>query len=216
MPRPLEGNDLEVARLTSAILTGTWLDDSAVVEARPPPGTDLRSPSTSAAAVWKRAFSSGPQNRSDRRLSRSKHMSGTERFELTWGDPTFPWIPTRVRQALDGPPHTEYERVAAAVGESSAIGLSAPDFPLPDDFSFSDGVAAAVRAERAATGHILVETEIDGTRGWFILDTGASVTVVAAGWRSDLPILGESPLVSAYGVTAAPSSRACGRFRSGR
>ena len=32
MPRPLEGNDLEVARLTSAILTGTWLDDSAVVE----------------------------------------------------------------------------------------------------------------------------------------------------------------------------------------
>ncbi len=208
MPYPLEGQDLESARFLSSILTGVWLSDGSALEVgRGEPGDSSIPIQVRGGLLAGRALLD-PDSSGRPAAFEFESLGGTERLDVTWGDPDLPWVPTRLRHTVEGVAMTDFERVAAVVGEPATVGLSAPGFPEPDDFSFSAADGDGIRAERAPSGHVLVETEVDGTRGWFILDTGAAVTVLAAGWRNDLPIVGRSPLASAYGFMAAPVRRA--------
>jgi len=208
MPRPLEGQDLELARLLAAILTGTWLATGSAVriESSEADG-DVVLVRVDGGRLVARLLRDGPLGRP--LAFEVESLRGTERFELEYGDGPAPWVPARVRHRLRDIPISEYRRTAVAHAPSgAALGLVEPEVSIPRDVSF-DASSHAVRAVRANSGQLLVEAEVAGETGWFVLDTGASATVVASGWPSrELPRIGESPLVSAYSVAPAAVRRA--------
>ncbi len=208
MPRPLEGHDLEVARLLASVLTGTWLSpDSAVAVGPAEPGAKAIPVRVRGGRLEARLLLDEARLRPA--AFEVETLSGTERLELEFGRGPAPWVPARVRHSLGELPIGDYERSTVGHGSSAAaLGLRAPDFAIPKDTTF-EGAGRPVRAMRAKTGHTLVEVEVDETAGWFILDTGASATVVAGGWpREGLPRLGSAPLASAYGVSRSAVRRA--------
>lgn len=205
MPRTLSGHDLEIARLLAAVLTGTWLAPRGILmlEQGPAPGTPI-TVRVRDGRLEGRLLLDEAGRPSAFELDT---LRGTERLELRPGESAAPWVPSRIRHTLDGLPVAEYESLAIGHGEPRTVGLRKPPFPFPDDFVLTAS-GPPVRVERAKTGHILVEVEADGAKGWFILDTGASATVAAPGFLpAGATRLGTSPVVTAYGTSASPVRR---------
>jgi len=215
MPRRLEADERDRARLTTWIWTGQWLDRAAKIVAalrpRRPVGGDVVLEVGMADRPWHGKLLIDGQTWLPRSLT-SSGASGSEVVEFSR--------------------YVEYEgrKVAAAVasrtgdiptftGTVTAIRSSptddgrvfAPIERRPHDTHFDAGRPAKVRLERARTGQLLVYPAIDGVDlGAFVLDSGASGTVITpeAATKLGLPVLGVVPLGSMVGTVAAKVHRA--------
>src|SRR3954454_13116101 len=92
--------------------------------------------------------------------------------------------------------------------QSAPTTSPASDAPAePGKVSFLDKLPAELKVKRARTGHLLVQTQIDGKdAGWFIFDTGAGMSCVdkKVVERLALPDAGEA---NAQGTGGAQTTR---------
>lgn len=91
-----------------------------------------------------------------------------------------------------------------------AVSVDAPlscAMPAAVPAAFDPGVSGTLESRLAPTGHLLVRPLLNGEEvGYFVLDTGASGTVVSRrlAARLGLPAAGRTVVVSASGVEVAP------------
>lgn len=215
MPRRLDEDERDRARLTSWIWTGQWLDPAAKVVAalkpRQPDNGDAILEVGIADRRWRAELLIDGQTWLPRSLT-SSGASGSEVVEFSryiehegrkvagnvssrTGDiPTFTGKVTAIRSTL-----TDDDSVFAPIARR------------PDDTEFDLGRPAKVHLERARSGQLLVYPTIDGVElGAFVLDSGASATVISpeAAAKLGLPAIGVVPLGSMFGTVAAKVRRA--------
>lgn len=110
-------------------------------------------------------------------------------------------VPTHMEITDGGMTDTvDVERV-----ESSEPGKTNYDLPVwhPNDVTFDAAKPAAIEVKRAISGHMLVHPLLDGKdAGWFILDSGAEVTVVDKTTADTLKLrsVGQEPLTGVGGT----------------
>jgi hypothetical protein len=215
MPRRLDAEERDRARLTTWIWTGQWLDPAAKIvttlKPQQPEGGDVVLEVAVADRPWRAELRIDGQTWLPRSLT-SSGASGSEVAEFsryldhkgrkvagvvasrTGGIPTFTGAVTAIRSSP-----TDDDRAFAPIERR------------PDDTHFDAGQHAKVRLERARTGQLLVYPTIDGVDlGAFVLDSGASGTVISheAATKLGLPALGVVPLGSMFGTIAAKVHRA--------
>lgn len=85
-----------------------------------------------------------------------------------------------------------------------------PALTRPNDVRFNHSISPHLEVQRAATGHFLIRAKVNGKEsGWFILDTGASTSVLSRETTAQLQLapIGAIPLTSMFGHVAAPVHR---------
>ena len=90
--------------------------------------------------------------------------------------------------------------------EAPAPNYGVPQW-VPTDVSFDTSIPSAIETKKVTSGHIIVHPMIDGQDvGWFILDSGADITVIdpAVADKLGLPKVGALPLVGVGGVVQEP------------
>ncbi len=123
-------------------------------------------------------------------------------------------LPTQVTLSEQG--QADAIKVTILARSSSAPNYGLPTW-LPKDTTFDSALSSEVEAKKAFTGHILVHPRINGQDvGWFILDSGAEVTVLdkSTADQLKLPKLGSQPLTGIGGTTMV-SSRTVQDFQFG-
>jgi hypothetical protein len=215
MPRRLDADERDRARLTTWLWTGQWLDPAAKIaaklKARQPEGGDVILDVGMADRHWRAELridghtglprsvtSSGPSGAEVVEFSRylehkGRKVAGTV-ASRTGDVPIFTATVTTIRSSPN-----DDDRIFAAIERR------------PDDTQFDSSRPSRVRLDRARTGQLLVYPTIDGVDlGAFVLDSGASGTVISreAAARLGLPVLGVVPLGSMFGTVAAKVQRA--------
>jgi hypothetical protein len=215
MPRRLEADERDRARLTTWIWTGQWLDPAAKLVAtlmpRQPDGGDVILEVGFADCRWRAELLIDGQTWLPRSLT-STGASGSEVVEYSR------YIEHKGRK-LAGRIASRTGDIPTFIGNVTAVRSSptindrdfAPTERRPDDTDFDRTRPAKVRLERARTGQLLVFPTIDGMEpGAFVLDSGASGTVISpdVAAKLGLPALGVVPLGSMFGTVAAKVHRA--------
>jgi hypothetical protein len=215
MPRRLDSDERDRARLTTWIWTGQWLDPTAKIVATlkqpQPEGGGVVIEVGMAGHPWRAELLIDRQTWLPRSLT-SSGASGSEVVEYSR------YIEHNGRKVA-GTVTSRTGDISTFTGAVTAIRSStadddrtfAPIERAPDDTHFDAARPSKVRLDRARTGHLLVYPTIDGLDlGAFVLDSGASVTVVTseAAKKLELPTLGAVPLGSMFGTVAAKVHRA--------
>ncbi|MBI3846438.1 MAG: retropepsin-like domain-containing protein [Planctomycetes bacterium] len=102
-------------------------------------------------------------------------------------------IPRRVEHRL--PANVTQTTVVTSIGTRRAPGVYARPASAPAHVRFDASIPSRIEVERAPTGHLFVRPRIDGKDvGWFILDTGAAVSVISpeAADEAGLPVFGKT------------------------
>jgi Aspartyl protease len=203
--RPLRGGEREALEITAALLSGSWLaPDGRFVAAAGPSGELVLRLRDGLLQVTLHADPATGRPAT----AEIETLSGRERFELSYGSGSTPWVPVRVRQFLEAIEVLDHQVIAVRHGEAGELGFVEPPVSPPEDVRF-DPVNRPVRLERAPGGQLLIEVEVNGFRGWFILDSGASITTVQSqGAVAAAPILGHNPVTSVWGVDRGAVRRA--------
>ncbi|HWA82051.1 MAG TPA: retroviral-like aspartic protease family protein [Fimbriimonadaceae bacterium] len=118
-----------------------------------------------------------------------------------WKDAGDRKIPTHL-EITDGGLTDTVDADQVEASEPGATTFSIPDWH-PDDVSFDASKPAAVETKKAISGHILVHPMLNGQdAGWFILDSGAEVTVIDKTTADNLKLkaIGEEPLTGVGGT----------------
>ena len=221
MPRRLDADERDRARLATWIWTGQWLDPAAkivaTVKSSQPERNQLVLAIGMASHPWRAELVIDGQTWLPRSLT-SSGASGPEVVEFTR------YLEHEGRKVA-GTVASQTGNIPTFTGKVAAIRSSvaegdrafAPIDERPDDTHFNAGQPAQVHLERARTGQLLVYPTIDGVNlGAFVLDSGASATVISteAAKKLGLPVLGTVPLGSMFGSVAANVHRA-GSLRLG-
>jgi hypothetical protein len=120
-------------------------------------------------------------------------------------------LPGRLTYSVNGIPAATFKVRSVSRQSSAADNFYRPITSRPDDVRFHHNVSPRLEVKRAPTGHFLIRAKINAqASGWFILDTGASNSVVACetAARLQLAQAGTVPLTSMFGVIASPVRRA--------
>jgi len=120
-------------------------------------------------------------------------------------------LPSRMSYLVNDIPMTEYKVRSVTKRQPSATeNLFRPALTRPNDASFNPAIPPQLEVQRAPTGHFLIRAKVNGQEsGWFILDTGASTSVISRELATELQLapIGTIPLTSMFGNVAAPVLR---------
>jgi hypothetical protein len=215
MPRRLDADERDRARLPMWIWTGQWLDPSVkivtTVKPRQLEGDDVILELGMAGRPWYAELRIDGQTW----LPRSLTIAGASGPEVV----EFSQYAEHKGRKVAGTVASLTNSIPTFIGKVSAIRstptdddrLFAPIERQPDDTHFDARQPAKVRLKQARTGHLLVYPMIDGVDlGAFVLDSGASATVITpeAATKLGLPALGVVPMGSMFGTVAAKVHRA--------
>jgi len=215
MPRRLDPDERDRARLTTWIWTGQWLNPAAKIVASLKPRQSERGDVVIEVGLADRPGRAELVVDGQTWLPRSLTSSGASGSEVV----EFSRYVEHEGRKVAGTVASRTGDVPTFTGKVTAIRSSptdddrvfAPVERRPDDTHFDAGRPAKVRLDRARTGQLLVYPTIDGVNlGAFVLDSGASGTVIApdAATKLRLPALGVVPLGSMFGTVAAKVHRA--------
>jgi hypothetical protein len=212
MPRTLGQGELEWQQLMAGVQTGLWLrEDGPFVITAVDAGA---SNAELVLSVIHKSRSLQAEARVDTTSWRTKafRYNGIRGEEvLTLGDykEIAGWVlPRRVHHTVNNILITSLELRSVASRLSNQAGD--PYHPItvrPNDTQYDHAISSQLEVKRAPTGHFLIRAKIDGNDcGWFILDTGASVSTISreTAARLQLAQIGTVPLTSMFGVVTSP------------
>lgn len=216
MPRTLGQGELEWQQLVTGVQTGLWLrEDSPFVI------TAIDAGASNAALVLSVIHKNGSlqaEARVDTTSWRAKSfryngIRGEEVLELGDYKEIAGWVlPGRVFYTVNNIAVATFELRSVATRLSNQAGDAyRPITARSNDTQFDHAISPQLEVKRASTGHFLIRAKINGHDcGWFILDTGASVSTISreTTTRLQLAQVGTVPLTSMFGVVASPVRRA--------
>jgi hypothetical protein len=215
MPRTLGQGELEWQQLVTGVQTGLWLrEDSPFVTKVIDAGASnaelvisvihksgsLQAEAHIEAASWRaKSF-------------RHHGIRGEEVLELGDYKEFAGWVlPGRVLHTVNDIPIASFElRSVATRPSNQADDPYRPITARPNDTQFDHAISPQLEVKRAPTGHFLIRPKINRHDcGWFILDTGASISTISreTAGRLQLAHIGTVPLTSMFGVVASPVRR---------
>jgi hypothetical protein len=216
MPRTLGPGELEWQQLMVGVQTGLWLHEgsSFVIAA-------IDAGASNVELVLSVIYKNGSLQAEARvdattwRVKSVRHhgIHGEEALELGDYKEIAGWVlPGRVLHRINNIPLASFElRSVATRPPNQADDFFRPITACPDDTQFDHAISPQLEVKRAATGHFLIRAKINRHDcGWFILDTGASVSTISREIAARLQFaqIGTIPLTSMFGVAASPVRRA--------
>ncbi|MGH7595095.1 MAG: aspartyl protease family protein [bacterium] len=216
MPRILEQGELEWLQLVTGVQTGLWLrEDSSFVI------TTIGTGASNAELVLSVIHKNGSLQAEARveasswrvKSFRYNGIRGEEALELGDYKEIAGWVlPGRLHHTVNNISIASFELRSVATRPSHHTGNPyRPITSRPNDTQFDHAISSQLEVKRAPSGHFLIRAKIDGhDGGWFILDTGASVSTISreTAVRLQLAQIGTVPLTSMFGVVASPVRRA--------
>lgn len=215
MPRTLGAGDLEWEQLLAYFYTSWWLRDESRLQI-----VKIETGNSPRVLVLKVTHQNNflqADVHIDTTNWRVTHVQfnslrGREAFTLDEYKEIAGWIlPGRMNYLVNDIPMSEY-KVRSVITRQTNNGDN-PYLPLmtrPNDASFNPAAPPQLEVRRAPTGHFMIRAKVNGKEnGWFILDTGASTSVIGreAATRLQTAQIGTVPLTSMYGNVAAPVRR---------
>jgi hypothetical protein len=214
LPRVLENEDREWPLLSSAVWSGTWAFASSPFELELLPSDD---PATAILQIHRRGsrvkgvlvvdrstwLPKSLERRGDTTPDIWTFSAYEEKFGLR--------VPTGLAVSQRGTEWSKYQVTSVSVAQDDGQQSFAVPTTRPRDATFDAGVSARLTMKRAKTGHVLVRASVDRQDpGWFILDTGASSSVIdrATAAKLNWKPIGEMPILSIFGPDKSKLYRA--------
>lgn len=178
-PEPLEGVELELARITRVVLSDRWRE--------PVIGVVVTRDSTNPGGYWlatpdgrlRLRLDVDPVTKHPRRLTWASHLE-----VLVWDYSDFRRvgdrnIPGRIVHRAGAMPPFHWELESASIAPVELTDVAPP--PPPDDVRFDLHISPRLELRKAPTGHLFVRPRLNGRElGWFFVDSGAAESVLSA------------------------------------